>query len=285
MRRSAFLAVLAGLVLVSAPARAGSKGTLKLLSSGSGHKQQLRLRLSPGQVGTMKVVLDMGMEVMGVRQSIPQIIQTMRIRVVKIMPNGDIKIRFELVSAKLGATSGSQQAVVAAMKSALAGMRGYAGIAIMDTRGRMNYIKSHIPAGVTPQVRQSLQSVERAMRNVSPPFPRQPVGHGARWSYTLTLTRSGIRLTQVVTYRLRSIRGDHISLGMTLRQSAPSQTMSQGGMSVKLLGMHGSGSGSVTMSLSKLVPTASSSYSSELSISAGSRNMRLKSHVRIKMSP
>lgn len=285
MRRSAFLAVLAVFFLAAAPARAGSKGKLKLLSSGSGHKQQLRLRLSPGQVGTMKVVLDMGMEVMGVNQSIPPIVQTMRIRVVKIMPNGDIKIRFKLVSAKLGSTSGSQPAVVAAMKNALAGMRGYTGTAIMDTRGRVNYIKSHIPAGVTPQVRQSLQSMEKAMRNISPPFPRQPVGRGARWSYTLTLKQSGIRLTQVATYRLRSIRGDHISLGLTLRQSAPSQTMNSGGMTVKLLGMHGSGSGSVQMSLNKLVPTSSSSYSSALRISAGGRKMSLKTHMRMKMSP
>jgi hypothetical protein len=114
---------------------------------------------------------------------------------------------------------------------------------------------------------QVVSQLSDQLGSVSAPFPKEPVGVGARWQTTSAIHLSGIDAKQVAEFTLRSVDGDQVTMDVKLTQTAPRQRADLPGVAagtkVTLTKWRTTGSGQVTASLAlPALPLASTMHSS-----------------------
>jgi len=241
----------------------GSAPVVKLIKAGAEPHQKLRLEAKVGQSEKMKMVMDMNMDInLGGRAapkaSLPPMVMSMVLSVTDVKPNGDIRYDFELTKSDVGNRAGVAPQVAAAMKDALGKMVGMNGYAVVSDRGFNKDAALKLPPGADAQTQQVMAGMEQAMQQLSAPLPEEPVGIGAQWELRQALSQNGIAIQQVATYDLVGIDDKLITANVTLKQTAPSQTVNlPTGDSMKLVSLNSDGSGDLKMRLDRLTPTAS----------------------------
>jgi len=82
------------------------------------------------------------------------------------------------------------------------------------------------------------------------------VGVGAVWEVRTPVQSHGATVEQVTTYRLRAQSGDEIGLDVQITQTAPAQDLPdpQPGLRARLNSLSTTGSGTMELKLSHLVP-------------------------------
>jgi hypothetical protein len=94
------------------------------------------------------------------------------------------------------------------------------------------------------------------MSNALLPLPPDEVGVGARWEDRRQVAMNGLVVTQVGTFELGSLRGDLVTIELTVKQSAKPGVVADPrlppGTTTEILAMEGSGAGKVSVHLTKL---------------------------------
>jgi hypothetical protein len=192
---------------------------------------------------------------------IPGVVTPMDITIQTVADNGDITYQSVAGEPTLLDEPGALPGVADAMKAALAGMKGMTTTATISSRGLTKSMNVNMPAGMAPQARNSVEQMKDAMYKVASPFPEEPVGAGAQWEYKQRMKSQGMTIDQTTTYELVSVDGDAVTLRCTITQAAANQVIanpSMPGVKVELTKLSGTGSGTLTRSLSQLIPSTGS---------------------------
>lgn len=268
----------------------GTTATVELLDPGAEPRTALRYIFQANR--TEKMVMEMSMAM--ARESgdqkqpetqMPATRMTMTIDCKEVTPEGDLHYEFELVQVEVLPEPGTDPAVVDAMKQQMSSLQGLSGSATVTSRGFSKDAEINPPPGIDPQVRQFMDNMKQSMNQMSAPFPEEPVGRGARWQVTTPVETPALKLTQIATYTLLEIQGDKVKLDVAIKQSTPRQEIDTPGAApgekVSLESLNSSGTGTVELQMTNLVPTSNINVTTTSVISVG--NQRIKTTMRMGM--
>jgi hypothetical protein len=275
---------------------AGTPATVTMASAGAAPRVALRYAPAAGakQHFDMTMNVSMGMEVGG--SSVPAMsMPTVRMGadcvVTEVTPSGDVS--FATAFTGTSVDPGADPALTAQLQAASEALASIKGSATISNRGLIRTSSIDTSKVANGQLAQMLGSTTELVKNLSIPFPEEPVGVGARWEARSTLTTSEITLFQKVFYELVAFDGKTVTLKSTTEQSALPQTMSNPalppGADVQLAQFTGKGAGTMRIVLSELVPVSDGSVDSTMvmNVSMGgmSQQMVVNSSVKMTIAP
>ena len=240
-----------------------SKRKVKLIDPGRKPHKKLRFALKVGQQETMQMTMssDMALTVGSMslpKAKLPSTVMKMSMKVTDRTPTGDHRYTYKLTNVGVLREPGVKPEVVKAVKKALQGLQGLSGHAVVSERGFTREASVNVPPGASPQVKQMVQGMEQAMKQLAVPLPVEPIGEGARWKYVAPMTANGMKVVQIMKVELVSLKDKALTLKTVIKQKAKPQTISPPGMpagaSIDLLALKSSGKGEVQMLLNRLVP-------------------------------
>jgi hypothetical protein len=127
----------------------------------------------------------------------------------------------------------------------------------MSDHGIVKGVEMKLPATADPQLKQTLDQMKESFTSSSTPLPEEAVGPGAKWEYQTRLKSQGMTIDQTINYELVSREGDRLTLRSILTQNAASQKIqnpAMPGLKVDLEKMTGTGTGSSTFDLARIMP-------------------------------
>jgi hypothetical protein len=294
------LALAAAITLIGAASTAGadSKTKLRLITSGSGAKQALRYKLTPGSRETVKTstLITMKTTVMNMPSSLdlPIIEMVMDFEVGKKPTKAGMPYRSKVTAAKVRPRKGAPSGTVAYMKQAVGKLVGLTGSARVDDRGVTSEVKWSYPTKVPAAMMQMLQSSQDHLDQASLPLPEQPVGVGAVWQVRRKMVVRGIKLAQTATYKLVKLAGKRGTIEIHLSQNAPVQHVKVPGLKVEgkgpeLTKFNSTGVGTITFDLGKLVPkvelSLAADYTMRTPIRGRLRDVRSVIETKLVVAP
>lgn len=253
-----FVAFFVALVVFALPASA-AEPVLKLINAGSGEKITLRAQPKAGTSETMQMVMDMSMVMdmggMGrMPQDLPAMTMMMKADIEKVTKD-DITYTFELTETSVAA-DGADPMIIAAMEPELKKMVGTKGRVVVSSTGMTKSAELTPPPGASPD---QFANMQKSMQHASAPFPVEPVGVGAVWEVNQNVAENGLSLTQTVTYTVKEIAGDKVTLATALVQKADNQKVAAPGMppgtSANLDSLESTGAGETVIDMNHLFPT------------------------------
>jgi hypothetical protein len=151
---------------------------------------------------------------------------------------------------------GAPPEVLAQFQQQASMFQGLRMVETMTPQGKVTDVELDAAAMMNPQAQQLLQSVKDGMSNTLLPLPSEPVGVGAIWEDRRALDTSGIKLTQIGTFKLVSLEGSRALIEVTVRQTAQPSVVSDPrlppGAKQEILSMNGEGTGTVRIDLARL---------------------------------
>ncbi|HSY17658.1 MAG TPA: DUF6263 family protein [Candidatus Acidoferrales bacterium] len=251
---------------VQPAAKTAAKSPVKLLAAGSEPRTVLRLHPAVGDRQTMSMTMKMGMEMTTggsamPAMDIPAMLMTMDVAVKDISATGDITYEMVFTDATVASDASVAPAMAAAMKSSLAGMRGMTGTGKISTQGIVSGVEMKLPAGADPQLSQTMGQMKDSFSSSATALPEEAVGPGAKWECQTRVKSQGMTIDQTINYELVSLDGDRLILRSTILQNAANQKIespAMPGMKMDLNKMTGAGTGSTTLDLGKIMPSAGS---------------------------
>ncbi len=265
---------------------------VELLEPGEGERVALRLRSEVGQTETMRLEQVMTMQIqLGEQQGptveMPPIRMDMVMETTHVGEDGAMRHSSRLSNLEVLGDG----PLVARLEQDLAPLRELTGWDVIDARGRMVAAEYELPGSASPELRNSLQRTQEALRQLMPPLPEEPVGVGARWQ-AVSDVRSQIAFRQVSTYTLESMEGDRIVLSVQTEQSADPQPMAsdQPGVTAELLAFDGEASARIELNLVGLAPTSEGNVAVELTTRATAdgqppQEVTMKMATAVKAAP
>ncbi len=254
----------APVALAGGPAEATGDVRVKLLEAGAEPRQALRYVFSK-EPASMLMSMDMGMAIgLGEMKQPPMQLPTMKmvmaIRPEEVRADGAVRYAFRLERTDVVAGDQSNPAMQENLRAELKKTEGLSGWALVDARGFTRDADAVVPPGASPQVKDMVDKLRQQMRQMSAPFPEEPVGLGARWEVHMAVATDMFRIEQVATYRLVKREGNALEMEVEVRQSAPAQEVkvpNLPGAKGKLLEMRSTGGGRMRVDLGRLVPESS----------------------------
>ncbi|MHC4808164.1 MAG: DUF6263 family protein, partial [Planctomycetota bacterium] len=268
--------------------------TVKLLDPGAQPRTALRYKFQANR--TEKIVMEMSMTMameIGDQKrpetQMPPTRTTMTIDSKEVSPEGDLHYEYELKQVEVLASPGAKPAMVNAMKQQMSSMQGLSGSATVTSRGFTKDSEIKLPPGIDPQIRQFMDNTKQSMNQMSAPLPEEPVGRGARWQVTMPMETPAMKFTQIATYTLSEIQGDKVKLDITIKQSAPPQEIeppgAAPGVKMSLESFNSSGTGTVELQMTNLVPTSNMNLTTTNVVSANNQRIKTTMRTEIKIHP
>lgn len=244
----------------------GAGTVVTLVDAGAEPREPLRLQLTAGQEQTvvMTIRMGVGMEVAGSRMpktAVPPMEMTMALRVLEITAEGDIRSEFNLEKFAVLPDPAVDPGVVEQLKAVLGAMSKLSGTSTITPRGIVKSAQFNIPDDLDPQVRQTMESMRQQINQLSVPFPEEALGVGAEWTVTSHLEQQGMKLQQVVTWRLTERKGSVVKVTNGIQQIAPPQSIVAPGLppgaTVTLNRLASAGTGTTEADLTRPAPLRS----------------------------
>ena len=280
------------LLLLPAPALS-AQPTVKLLSAGKGAKKKLRYMPKAGTSETMVMTMKMKMAIRVGEQrmpttEVPPITMTIKSTVKNIDPKGLINYAFVLSAVDVTKKKGIPAEMVRAMQVQLGPMKGLKGKATVTSRGFNQSVDLEVPKKASKQVKDAMANLRKSMQQLASPLPAEPVGAGAQWEVEQRMVQPAITMNQKTKVTLVSLSGNKLKLKFEISQTAPRQKMSPEGMppgvTVELLKFTGSGTGTASQQLTRLVPLtahAETKLSQELQVKQGEQLNKMEMDMEL----
>ncbi len=268
----------------------GAKMTVKLLDPGAQPRTALRYKFQANRTEklVMEMSMAMAMEIGDQKRpetQVPATRMTMTIDSKEVSPEGDLHYEFKLEQVEVLPNPGVDPTMANAMKQQMSRMLGLSGSATVTSRGFIKDAEIKPPPGIDPQIRQSMDNINQSINQMSAPLPEEPVGRDARWQVTMPMETPAMKFTQIATYTLSEIQGDKVKFDITIKQSAPPQEIDTPGeapgVKMSLESFNSSGTGTVELQMTNLVPTSNINMTTTNVVSAN--NQRIKTTARIEM--
>jgi hypothetical protein len=244
---------------------AAAKGAVKLLEPGAEPRSQLRYHPKAGDKQTMIATLKMksetptpagapaGGDSAGATSSMTiQIDFTVQ----DVAANGDVNYEAVVGDIAVVDAPGTPPETAEREKTLFASLKGLTVLGIASDRGinKKNEIKAS-PMN-NPQLASFLNQIKELTANLNACLPEEAVGNGAKWERAQPMKAQGMTIQETDGYELVSAEGDKLNFKSSLTQSAANQKIQSpaAGMVLTLVQLTGTGNGTLTTDLSKLVP-------------------------------
>jgi hypothetical protein len=146
--------------------------------------------------------------------------------------------------------------VAAQMEQEMKAMEGVQITERISSRGQALGVEVNQATVKSPQVQQLLSNLIEGMSNSFMPLPETPVGLGAKWESRTVLQASGVAVTQIGRFKIGSMKGDKLSLDLSIEQLADAKSVpsfpSAPGVMTQLISMDGKGTGLTVIDLGTL---------------------------------
>lgn len=205
--------------------------TIRVLDHGMAPRVPVRYRVAPGQTEVLYLevvrarAVQAGQEAAG--GAIPPVQLQVEIGPAEATPNGFIRHPIQITQVRLSRMadkmSPAQREQIEKTLAPLLRVRGWSEI---DIQGRVRRGEFEGMEDVPPNLRTMLGNVRAALMTV--PFPDDPLGARAKWEVERKLQFSGVWVDQVVSYEIREMSGNQLTLQVAARQSAEPQTIPGG---------------------------------------------------------
>jgi len=279
---------------VSPKTDAVTETTVTLLDPGAEPRTALRYKFQANRSDemAMEMKMAMAMEMGGQKMpetQMPTMLMTMTIDAGEVSPEGDLRYDFELSEVEVVSKPGENPMMVSAMKQQVNSMKGMTGAATVTSRGFSRDAEIKLPAGVDAQSKQVMDNMRQSINQMSAPLPEEPVGKGARWQVTMPMDTPAMKFTQIATYTLTEIDGDKVKCDVAITQSAPPQDVNAPGlppgMKVSLKSLDTSGTGTIEMQMTDLVPTSNVKVTTINVVVANEQEIKTTTRVETSIHP
>lgn len=253
--------VLAGLVVASVLVAVAARPvvadprpapTVKLVTAGKGALRPLRL--APVNGTKQKIVItSQDTTAKGLRGKLPPAELEPEIRmksyvvVTEVAPSGDVHYvlaygKFEAIEDKA-----AQPEVARQMNGVLGTLAGTKGRFVVTSRGIVKEVDVEVATAAAPETRAAIEGFGAAMGQIAQPLPEEPVGVGAKWDTTLTVTIGEMTVQQHTAQELVELDGTRGKIKLTLRQQGK-------GRGTGNLTLKATGQGEISFDLARPVP-------------------------------
>lgn len=139
----------------------------------------------------------------------------------------------------------------------------------MDVQGQVEEIKLLPPDGSSDETRATTERALLQIMSTNPVFPVEPVGVGAQWSVK-TRTLGDTNMLRTTTYTLTSRDGDTVTLDVQVQEEPAKKTLElDDGNKLTAEDWSTTSSGTITVDLTKLLPTAGENTATTRTVYAG----------------
>lgn len=170
--------------------------------------------------------------------------------------NGDTAARQNIFSAFAVKAEGLPPELIEQQKAQVEALKGLVLLETVHDSGQVIDLQVGQESANNPQVLAILQNLQDAMTNAYLALPVEEVGAGAKWKITSETDTAGIRVTRVTEVTLNSLVGNKAKVSLSLSQTAPAQKLEAPGLPpgavVELLGIKGTGTGTMTVDFATL---------------------------------
>jgi hypothetical protein len=245
----------------------GAPPVVKVLEQGNEPRQALRFNVKPGF--EQKVSAGVGfaihavVAVLGFRLPKRVVSYDLTMQAKKVEDDGTVRVAFtvEKASTDYEMLAEGQRAP---LKTALNATRKTTGSYALDPRGRMTDIEINVPPDARRMSHEMVDNLRWALTQMTPAFPEEPLGQGAKWTVHQGIGQGGIHINQLTTMEIVKVEGSRVELAMNVRQSAAPQRFKNPGTAATLnlsivdgmASLNGVASGSLTWDLTELAPRA-----------------------------
>ncbi len=239
---------------------------VKVLEAGAEPRQELRFSWKKGQKQILEVHTEVNVQMkLGdfplPGQKIPVQVMTMETTVTDVKEDGLATLEFKITKAVLDEGDNPNPQFIR-LRQLLEGMKGLKGTSKIDNRGFTKSVDIKVDQTANAQLAQQIEGLKTSLQQISNPFPKEPVGAGAKWEVKLPLEQNGIKISQSTVYELKSFKDGVGDVVVKVKQTAENQKIdapgAPPGTDVMLKNFNGSGSGQSKFSLTKVGPISSS---------------------------
>lgn len=230
----------------------------RLLDPGAEPRQVLRLEFAEGEEISFRTVSDLDVtQVSGDQEQVvdtPGVIQTATLTIDSVHLGGaEAAISFEITGASVFPDGRFPEQTVNEMNLGLASLVGIGGSGrIADTGEVLSFEYGY--TGDSESVQSTLDQLAGQIESLTPSFPTEPVGLGARWEVDTAAQVSGVAFSQVTTYELTDMSEGTIDYTSTVTQTAEPQDLDLPDTeNARLTSYSGAGEGSGVFMLTSLV--------------------------------
>ena len=231
----------------------GAPPAVKLLESGAEPRQALRWNVKPGF--EQKVSANIGFAVQTVLAVLttdsPKTVLSydLNMKAAKVKGDGTIRVTFKGEVWNTNRKAADRVERVGEPTK-------LTGSYELDPLGRITHVEIKAPSGATAASDFKVDTLEWALLLLTPAFPNEPVGRGAKWTVHEGVEQGGIHANQLRTIEVVRVEGNRVELDMNVRQAAAPQPFKNPGTGAMLqLGTaSGVASGSLTWDLTELAP-------------------------------
>lgn len=263
----------------------------RVLDPGAEPRQVLRLVFTEGEQVSFQVVTDLDVtQTSGddeLQVDTPAVIQTITMTVEQVHARGaEADISFEITAASVYPEDRFPQQTIDELNLGLGALVGIGGSGRISQTGEVVSFDYRYD-GADPAVAESLDQMAGQLEHLTPSFPTEPLGVGARWVEETEAQLSGVTFSQATTYELTDITDGAVEYTSTIEQTADPQDLDLAEADEsRLVSYSGSGSGSGLFTLSTLVAAGSTSMVAEQVIvvtSPGGAEMELTQNLTLEL--
>lgn len=239
----------------------GKPPTIELVEAGEKPRKPLRFDIAPGF--EQKEKLDVGMTntavVVMLSVGNPEYVVQfdLSVRATEPQEGGAVPVAFEVNDAQIDPkTFGDDEKRVKGLTEALESARKLEGRYTLGPRGGVIDFQVDVPEGANKHAEDMADNLRLAIMALTPAFPDEPVGPGAKWTVHQAIEQANAVLNQLTTYALASREGDTAELKVTVRQTAARQPWESQDTKYEIETFKGVMDGKLTWSAKKLLPAA-----------------------------
>lgn len=236
---------------------------IAVLDQGAEPRQALRWQLKPGfeQKAQIDVGFTLTAVVMVLQLGDPKYVVSFDLtqRVQKVDPDGTLRISVSLDDATMYPSWLEGDKRAEQLEEALSAVRRSTGSYTMHPRGHVRDVRIDMAAKkASRRAHDMLDNLRWALVQMTPTFPEEPLGPGAKWTVHRSVLQSGMLVNQLGTLELMKREGSQLVLKMETRQTAEEQPFTNPGtlQEMTLLNLNGTGAGNATWELTQLTPRA-----------------------------
>ncbi|MGB5695433.1 MAG: hypothetical protein WBM46_07280 [Polyangiales bacterium] len=238
----------------------GAPPTVNVLDRGQEPRRALRWNVQPGFEQKVSASVASSIEaliaVMMVRAPLYAVSYELTLRATSLADNGSLRvgITVDRATADLKAVGDAERAKQ--IETALGTLGKVGGRYTLGPRGQVTDVQLDVPPEAAGVAREMIDNLGWAIVEMTPVFPAEPIGQGAKWTVHQGIEQGGATVNQLATIELVKLEGNRVELGLDIRQSAAPQSFENAGTmrTLDLTVLKGLATGSLTWDLGELAP-------------------------------
>jgi hypothetical protein len=255
-----------------------------VVAQGAAPQHVVRYAVPKGTKNAVELTTDWKVTAGEMATILPTIVTTFEIACDDVAPDGTMKLHAKVLDASAHERADSQ-VNPAAIASELEPLKGTTLAMTLAPDGRA--AQATVEPGakpLSPQVTEQLNALAASLSQLAMSLPSSPIGVGAKWRTSRTITQGGLALTTVTTVDVTSLDASTIGFSLASEIHGADQTVTQNGLSVEMKDVSGTASGKGTIELTKGITTGELHFDlqSQMNAAGSATPMHVQTDLQIR---